>query len=62
MIRLEKVFNRFPNLKENQRIELARRRIVRFVNIAPYDADLQYDIYFALGYLGTKNLFKSYKE
>ena len=62
MISLEKVFNRFPKLKEHQRTELARRRVVRFFNKMPDNIDRQFDIYYALGYLGTKNLFKSYKE
>ena len=60
MVCLEKVFSRFPHLTANQRIELCRRRIVRYVNLAPTDLDLQLDIYYALGYLGTKNLFRSY--
>ena len=62
MLPLEKVFSRFPNLTGNQRTELCRRRIVRYVNRAPIDLDFHLDIYYALGYLGTKNLFISYSS
>lgn len=64
MVGLEKVFNRFPKLSENQKAELARRRVVRFFNIVyavSPNADHQLDIYYALGYLGTRDLFRSYK-
>lgn len=65
MISLEKVFARFPKLTENQRIELCRRRVVRFFNVvyaASPGFDHRVDIYYALDYLGTKDLFRSYKE
>lgn len=62
MITLEKVFARFPKLTDNQRTELCRRRIILFLNQMPSELDHQFDIYYALSYLGTKNLFKSYRE
>ena len=62
MVRLEKVFARFPKLTGNQRTELARRRIVRFFSAMPEGQDWRVDVYYALGFMGTKDLFRSYKE
>lgn len=63
MCSLEKVFARFPKLTDDQRTELCRRRVVRFFNVVyrvSPDFDRKVDIYYALGYLGTKDLFRSY--
>ena len=61
MVSLEKVFVRFPKLTENQRTEICRRRIVKLLENIPPGLDVKLDSYYALGYLGTKNLFRSYK-
>jgi len=57
MVKLNKVFDRYPGLTHKQRKELSRRRVVRALESIPAGIDHQLDIYYALGFLGTENLF-----
>jgi len=60
MIKLDKVFDRFPQLTRDQMNELARRRVIRTLDIIPSKAAFQGDLWFALGWLGANHLFTPY--
>ena len=60
MVTLDKVFVRFPQLSRKQRDEIARRRVIRAIDEIPVHVSQGSDLWYALGYLGTKNLFRRY--
>ena len=57
MVKLEKIFCRFPQLTMNQKNEIARRRVIRGLDSIPSKAASGVDLWYALGWLGTKPLF-----
>jgi len=60
MVKLDKVFDRFPQLTKDQMNELARRRALRVLDIIPDKKAHQGDLWFALGWLGANHLFTPY--
>ena len=52
MVKLEKIFCRFPQLTMNQRNEIARRRAMRGLDSIPDKVASEVDLWYALGYLG----------
>ena len=60
MVKLEKIFCRFPQLTLNQKNEIARRRVIRGLDSIPDKVASEVDFWYALGWLGTKPLFKPF--
>ena len=60
MVKLDKVFDRFPQLTRDQRNELARRRVIRALNFIPDKEAHRTDLWFSLGWLGANHLFTPY--
>jgi len=60
MVKLGKVFDRFPQLTTNQKNELARRRVLRALDIIPDKAAFGADLWYSLGFLGANHLFTPY--
>jgi hypothetical protein len=60
MVKLDKVFDRFPQLTRDQMNELARRRALRALDIIPDKEAHQADLWFSLGFLGANHLFTPY--
>jgi len=60
MVKLDKVFDRFPQLTRDQMNELARRRALRVLEIVPDKQAHRGDLWFALGWLGANHLFTPY--
>jgi len=60
MIKLGKVFDRFPQLTSDQRNELARRRVIRALDFIPDKEAYRIDCWFSLGWLGVNPLFTPY--
>jgi len=60
MVKLGKVFDRFPQLTSDQRNELARRRALRAFELIPDKEAHRADLWFSLGWLGANHLFTPY--
>lgn len=54
MIKLQKIFDRYPDLTMRQREELCLRRLERFINKFPFTS-MGMDINYVVGYLGIES-------
>jgi len=57
MVRLDRLFERFPKLTTPQKEEICHRHITRAAHLIPRELDRRFDANFAIGFCGLSDHF-----